>query len=61
MIRVALIVNDIVQQIAAWDGVALWDHPLGMTGVELFEDEKCQPGDLYNPLTSPRFTTPPEE
>lgn len=57
MIRVALILDGIVQQIAAWDGVTPWDHPLGMVGVELLEDEWCEPGAVYDANGSPRFSS----
>jgi hypothetical protein len=57
MIRVALILDGIVSQIAVWDGVAPWDHPLGMEGVELLEGEWCEPGAVYDENASPRFST----
>lgn len=57
MIRVALIIDGTVSQIAVWDGVTPWDHPLGMEGVELLDGEWCDLGAVYDPLGSPRFST----
>ena len=55
MIRVALILDGVVAQIAVWDGVTPWDHPLGMAGVELTEGEWCETGAIYDPNGSLRF------
>lgn len=57
MILVALILDGVVAQIAVWDGVTPWDHPLGMAGVELAESEWCEPGAVYDPNGTPRFST----
>lgn len=57
MTLVALISDSIVVQIAAWDGVTPWDHPLGMDGIELEPGEWCEPGALYDPDGTPRFST----
>ena len=55
MIRIALILDGVVAQVAVWDGVTPWDHPLGMEGVELTEGEWCEPGAIYDANGSPRF------
>jgi len=57
MIRVALILDGVVAQVAVWDGVTPWDHPCGMEGVELGESEWCEPGAVYDPNGTPRFST----
>ncbi len=50
MHRIAMILNGIVENIAVWDGVSLW-QPEGFTLVDVTDQPQVSPGYRYDPET----------
>lgn len=59
MLKIAMILNNTVENIAVWDGVSFW-QPEGYTLVDVTEQSQVEIGNLYDADTG-LFTPPTAE